>query len=395
MRLLAGSLVCVLLLGGATASGAQEPTVSGAQEAASCEWVTDPATVQDAALHAVTADKPKRVLAVGYRVNAKGRTRTLVRHWDGSSWETQPSPNVDGRDHELNDVAVVPKGRAWAVGTRKVSAEGEKLKTKTMVQKYDGTSWKMRSSLNPSTEGNMFVAVDVAPSGDVYAAGARLNAKRKFRTMIHRGDGSAWKVFGSDYPGLLWDIDVIANNDVWAVGEKGVGVQARAFVLHFDGTRWTQATTPSPGEGFSTLFSVSAAAPDDVWAVGEWWGGDNGHALPWIVHFDGTSWSAPKIPDLTTGTTGVGLFGVSALDADTAVAVGVDYSYPVEDSRVLIEWDGTSWTRGEQEGDSHSGWLLDVDLAPDGGGWTVGHNQMESPSTGFVSTDYMQRRTCG
>ena len=378
MRRLVGGLVCVLLLGGATVSGAQEP--------ASCRWVTDSATVPDAFLSGVTAADSTNVLAVGGVVNSKGRTRTLVRHWDGSSWETQPSANVNTQNHELTDVAVAPDGTAWAVGAR----GSWESKMKTVVQRYDGSSWQMRSSLNPSEDRNMFSGVDVAPSGDVYVVGARLNAKRKYRTMIHRTDGNAWKVFRSD-PGVLWDVDVVADDDVWAVGEKGVGVRSRTFVVHFDGTRWTEVATPSPGPGFSTLFSVSAAAPDDVWAVGEWWGGDHGDALPWIVHFDGTTWSAPEIPDLTTQ---VGLLGVSALDADTAVAVGVDYSYPVEDSRILIEWNGTSWTRAEQDGDTHTGWLMAVDLAPDGGGWTVGHHQTESPSTGFVATDYIERRTC-
>ena len=164
-------------------------------------------------------------------------------------------------------------------------------------------------------------------------------------------------------------------------------------MLHFDGKRWTEVATPSPGPGFSTLFSVSASAPDDVWAAGEWWGGDDGDAVPWMVHFDGTSWSAAEIPDLTTNG---GFSGVSALDADTAVAVGVDYSYPVDDSRIVIEWDGNSWTRAEQEGGTDTAWLAAVDLAPDGGGWTVGSNQSGSPFEGnYVSTDYIERRTCG
>jgi hypothetical protein len=379
MRQLVGALVCVLLLGGATISGAQEP--------ASCAWATEPATVADAFLNGVTAADPTNVLAVGAVTNSQGRTRTLVRHWDGSSWERQPSPNVNKQSHELTDVAFAPKGKAWAVGTR-----GGK-RTKTVVQRYDGSSWATRASLNPSVDRNMFTGVDVAPSGAVYAVGAQLNGKGKFRTMIHRYNGKTWKEFRSD-PGVLWDVDVRANKDIWAVGEKGVGVRSRTFLLHFNGTKWTEVATPSPNQGFSTFFAVSAAARDDVWAVGEWWGGGGySDARPWIVHFDGTSWSASETPALATEK--MGLFGVSALDADTVVAVGLDYKYPVEDSRVVIEWNGTSWTRAEQEGDTYTGALLDVDLTPDGGGWLVGNQYSESPTTEFVSADYIARRTCG
>ncbi|HEV2755135.1 MAG TPA: hypothetical protein VG318_05085 [Actinomycetota bacterium] len=379
MRRLVGGLVCVLLLGGATVSGAQEP--------ASCRWATDTATVPDAFLNGVAAAEPTNVLAVGAVTNSEGRTRTLVRHWDGSSWETQPSANVNTQSHELTDVAVGPNGTAWAVGVRGGA------KTKTVVQRYDGSSWAMRASLNPSVDRNMLTGVDVAPSGDVYVVGARWNTKRKFRTIIHRHDGKAWKEFRSD-PGVLWDLDVVAEDDIWAVGEKGVGVRSRTFVVHFDGTRWTEMATPLPNQGFSTFFGVSAAGPDDVWAVGEWWGGGGySDARPWIVHYDGTSWSEQEIPALANQK--AGLFGVSALDADTAVAVGLDYRYPVEDSRVVIEWDGTSWTRAEQDGDAFTGALMDVDLTPDGGGWIVGNQYSESPSTEFVSADYVARRTCG
>ena len=372
MRRLVGGLVCVLLLGGATVSGAQEP--------GSCRWANDPATVPDAYLNGVTAAEPTNVFAVGAVVNSEGRPRTLVRHWDGSSWETQPSANVNTQGHELTDVAVGPDGTAWAVGTRGGT------KTKTVVQRYDGSSWAMRASLNPSQDRNMFTGVDVGPSGDVYAVGARLNDKRKFRTMIHRLDGRTWKVFRSD-PGVLWDVDVIADDDVWAVGEKGVGVRSRPFVVHFDGTKWTEVATPLPNQGFSTFFAVSAAAPDDVWAVGEWWGGGGySDARPWIVHYDGTNWSESEVPALATEK--MGRFGVSALDADTAVAVGED-QHDDDDSRVVIEWDGTSWSRAAQDNESVANWPQAVDLSPDGGGWAVGYHS-DDPAT-----DYLERRTCG
>ena len=364
-----GGLVCVLLLGGVAVSSAQQP--------APCRWTTDTATVRDAVLFDVTAADPTNVLAVGAVVNAQGRARTLVRHWDGSSWETQPSTNANDQHHQLNDVAFAPDGTAWAVGERRGR------KTKTVVQRYDGTSWLMHSSLNPSEDRNMLTGVDVAPSGDVYAAGARWNAKRQYRTMVHRYDGEAWVMVAKKFPGILWDVDVVANDDIWAVGAKITASGGGATIaVHFDGTGWTEVPTPSPGDGFNVLYDVSAAAPDDVWVVGEWY--ERGEPRAWIVHFDGTRWSAPEIPDFTTY---VSLRGVSALDADTAVAVGEDQD--AEDSRVVIEWDGTAWSRADQDGETESNWPQAVDLTPDGGGWAVGYHSDDPPK------DYLERRTCG
>ena len=108
MRRLVGGLVCVLLLGGSAASVAQEPV--------SCRWAPKGgAPVRPAFLHGVAAPGPTNVFAVGTGYS-QGQWRTLVRHWDGSSWETQPSPNANKQTHTLNDVAVAADGTAWAVG---------------------------------------------------------------------------------------------------------------------------------------------------------------------------------------------------------------------------------------------------------------------------------------
>lgn len=365
-----GGLVCGVVLGGATVSGAQPPPP--------CRWVTYPSTVRDAIFFGVTADDPNNVLAVGAVVPAAGKARTFIRHWDGSSWETEPSPNVNEQNHQLNGVAVAPDGIAWAVGERRGK------RSKTIVQRFDGQTWRTHPSLNPSEDKNVLNGVEVAPSGTVYAAGARWNANKKYRTMVHRWNGEEWKMVASRFPGIFWDLDVVANDDIWAVGTKVTASGGgRIFAAHFDGTSWTEVATPPPGEGFSVLYDVSAAAPDDVWAVGEWY--DRGEPRAVIVHFDGTSWSAPEIPDFGTYTT---LFGVSALDADTAVAVGED-QHDDDDSRVVIEWDGTSWARANQDGESVANWPQAVDLSPDGGGWAVGYHS-DDPST-----DYLERRTCG
>ena len=201
--------------------------------------------------------------------------------------------------------------------------------------------------------------------------------------MVHGYDGEDWKVFASRYPGILWDLDVVAEDDVWAVGTKSVDGRGRAFAVHFDGTSWTEVPTPNPGDGFSVFYGVSGAAPDDVWAVGEWY--DRGDPMAWAIHFDGTSWSAAELPDLGTFVT---LRGVSALDADTAVAVGED-QHDDHDSRVLIEWNGTSWSRADQDDKTVSNWPLAVELAPDGAGWAVGYHS-DDPAT-----EYIERRTCG
>src|SRR6266704_271241 len=77
-------------------------------------------------------------------------------------------------------------------------------------------------------------------------------------------------------------------NDAWAIGnviDSGGGSQAE--ILHWDGTRWTQALTID--KNFVTLNSVTATSASDAWAVGLSSG--TAGVSTFIVHWDGTSWT--------------------------------------------------------------------------------------------------------
>ncbi|MFN2542748.1 MAG: hypothetical protein ABR514_11375 [Chthoniobacterales bacterium] len=64
---------------------------------------------------AVAADN--EVWAVGWAFQqAAGAYRTLVEHWNGSSWSIVRSPNATKGYNLLNGVAVVAANDAWAVG---------------------------------------------------------------------------------------------------------------------------------------------------------------------------------------------------------------------------------------------------------------------------------------
>ncbi|HEX2195827.1 MAG TPA: hypothetical protein VHJ76_02785 [Actinomycetota bacterium] len=371
MRRSVGVLVATLVLGGTTFAVAQAQP--------DCRWVSDPGTTPDATLFGVvTSDSSEDVWAVGSSTNSRGRERTLVRHWDGSQWETQPSPNARRQSNRLNDVAIAPDGSLWAVGTR------SRRTLKIVVQRYDGTAWRMRRSLNPSDELNVLDGIDVAPSGVVYAAGSRWNAQRQYRMMIQRYDG-AWELVPNRMAGRLLDVDVVSDTDVWAVGTKTAGRQSHMVALHYDGTSWTETPMPDLGGTFSILNGVSAAAPDDVWAAGSYIL-SGGESRPVIVHYDGTEWS---VADLPSPAEELELLDVAAV-GPFAVAVGQNHDFDFgEDTRVVLEWDGSSWAAAEQDDELQGNDLLATDVAADGRGWAVGYHSTRP------QTDYIERRTCG
>jgi hypothetical protein len=125
---------------------------------------------------------------------------------------------------------------------------------------------------------------------------------------------------------ILRDIEVIAADDVWAVGHyeqtSGPNTEQLTLAMRYDGTAWSVTPTPSPapapGMANDYLWAVEALAPDDVWAAGEQnmqvtggWVGPQ----PFALHWDGSAWSEVPTPIPPTSV-GAGYAGSSVLEIE-------------------------------------------------------------------------------
>jgi hypothetical protein len=126
----------------------------------------------------------------------------------------------------------------------------------------------------------------------------------------------------------------ISTSDIWGVGsQSSAGFPQAPLAEHFDGTRWSVVSTPSPTSD-SVFRGVAGAASNDVWAVGS--GGTNNATL--IEHWNGTNWSEFSSPTMPTGSV---LKGVTAPASKNVWAVGTNST----SNNALVEhWDGTSWS---------------------------------------------------
>jgi len=219
----------------------------------------------------------------------------------------------------------------WAVGG---SGAKYSLETRqTLVQHWDGTGWSLVPSPNPGGARNELTGVSALSPTDVWAVGyfadPSLSSNRpgRYSTLIEHWDGASWTVIPSPdpYPGadnFLNDVVAVSPNDVWAVGGTGDIFPNRgdAFILHWDGHRWTTwAVATDHPSGFDRVVASSAT---DIWATGY------GAHAPAIEHFDGANWRAVEPPSRGTSP--------------------VPWPGPVAESW-LIEpgsldyWDGSSW----------------------------------------------------
>jgi hypothetical protein len=234
-------------------------------------------------LYAVAAAGSDDVWAVG----ASG-SQALVLRWNGVQWNVVPIPQID--ISVLNAVAVVAPDDVWAVGS-----EGY-VKRRTLILHWDGTTWTQVASPSPGTYSNSLQALSVLSADSIWAAGWHINADNQRNGTILRWDGSAWSVTpiptppgaASQSPNApnapyeeLHGIAAASATEAWAVGWVGA---RNNVILKWDGSSWTRIHSPNPSPNFNELFGVAVVAPGEAWAVGMHYR-SGGYYDPQILHY--------------------------------------------------------------------------------------------------------------
>jgi hypothetical protein len=140
------------------------------------------------------------LLAVGglasndlWAVGQQGADKTLTEHWDGTSWTVAASPNTGGQDR-LTAVAATGTAAVAAVGSYHTGS-GTALTGRTLALQWNGTSWATQPTPNVGTADNMLLGAAAIPgSGTVWAVGLRvfvtLSGFRVDQTLILKGVSS-------------------------------------------------------------------------------------------------------------------------------------------------------------------------------------------------------------
>ena len=128
---------------------------------------------------------------------------TLTEHFDGVRWKVVPSPNVakpnqfNGARQVLSGVAARSTGDVWAVGWTIDTATGSFLPDKTLILRWNGTSWVVVPSPDHANKEDMLTGVAAVSSGNAWAVGTFTDRGSGFpvdRTQILQWNGSAWSV---------------------------------------------------------------------------------------------------------------------------------------------------------------------------------------------------------
>lgn len=108
---------------------------------------------------------------------------TLVEGWDGASWQEQATPGTDLHEG-LFDIAAGSASDVWAVGVRELSTN-----SRTLILHWNGTTWHIVPSPSPSAGQDELLGVAVLSMAYAWAVGDRGNT-----TLTERWNGTAWTV---------------------------------------------------------------------------------------------------------------------------------------------------------------------------------------------------------
>jgi hypothetical protein len=120
-------------------------------------------------LTAVSASSPSAIWAVG-EYESRGRTKTLIVHWNGTAWTRVPSPNPgDPRiTGSLHAVAATSAASAWAAGCTSNGPDHQSL-----ILHWNGAAWTQAASPNPGGRGNL-AAIAASSPANAWAVGQLL-----------------------------------------------------------------------------------------------------------------------------------------------------------------------------------------------------------------------------
>lgn len=258
-------------------------------------------------LSSVAAISSNDVWAVGLAFNCFGLLRPLIIHWDGTQWKAVPNPKLRTNDNSaLNSVVALASNDVYAVGYQPAT-NGAVL---TLIEHWDGTAWTVMPSPNPTT-GNVLSAVSANSPTDIWAVGTRTDiATTSIQTLVQHFDGTSWKIVPSPNPlpklflnqNVLASVQAVSATDVTAVGFLNDAVNQRELTLieHWDGSKWSVVTSPNQGTvagSLNTLRGVTAISGTDLYAAGFFANAATGGQHETLVeHFDGTSWSIVPSP---------------------------------------------------------------------------------------------------
>jgi hypothetical protein len=235
-------------------------------------------------LNGVAVVSANEIWAVGsYIVSGYGPLQLLIEHWDGTSWSavSSPQPSSGAGNNTLFAVAALSATNVWAVGQYVDSSNV----MQSVIEHYDGTSWSIVPTPNPGASGgeDSLTGIVAISASNIWAVGTCVCSVLS-STLIEHYDGASWKVVSSpNAPNVSFNylngVAATSSSTIWAVGYYTNNPNSGpdyTLIEHWNGTKWSIVSSPKVSNSVgSVLFGVAAIKVSDAWAVGVYFPSSN------------------------------------------------------------------------------------------------------------------------
>jgi hypothetical protein len=272
-----------------------------------------------------------------------------------------PAP---GHDSVLSAVGCSPAGQCWADGSY---LRGRRQIPQSELFRWTGSRWQA-VSIPQARTGSSLAGISCPSPRYCLATGWTTNIHgHTADPQVLRWDGTTWSV-ASAPAGMrsLGGVSCTAPNDCWVLG----GQNNRA--AHWNGHRWGR---PRRLPLLSVPNGIACVSAADCWAVGYYVkpGGLNLYNL--VVHWDGRTWSAARVPQPSGGDNQ--LHAVTCVSAADCLAAGSDNSGTSPHTRnEVLRWNGSRWSVvPTPKGPRINGELLAIECLARPDCWAVGDDE--------------------
>jgi hypothetical protein len=303
-----------------------------------------PSGSQSSTLQAVRCASASACIAVGSYTNGTGTPLTLAERWNGTGWVMTTTPNPAGATSSgLQAVSCTSASACTAVGSYK-NTVGTIL---TLVERWNGTSWTIQSTPNPSgaTKSGLLGAACTSSTACA-AVGFYVNSSNTTLTLALGWNGSAWSIKPSPNPGgttvsKLLAVSCGSATSCVAVGSYNSSLSTQAALSeHWNGSTWSLLATPNvSGAALNALQGVACPTATACIAVG--YAGSAPTATATLAeHLSGTVWTIKPTPNDGSDDP-LDAISCTSKTACTAVGgIGGRVSAPPPLAEV---WDGSLW----------------------------------------------------
>jgi len=315
------------------------------------EWllqsVPSPAGAKQASLTSVSC-RSTECEAVEYYENSSGVKLTLAERWNGTEWEIQSTPNLEGaKESRLTSVSCSTAASfCTAVGYYKNSS-GIIV---TLAERWNGTEWTIQSTPNPegATESALEGVSCSGPGEHCTATGSYKNSSGVRMTLAESWSGSKWAIKSTVNPegaksSQLEGVSCTEYNGCTSTGYYENSSSVRLpLAERWNGTKWEVQSTPTPeGAKASYLYGVSCTSSTACTTTG-FYENASSQYLPLAEQWNGTEWKVQSVPS-PEGAEESKLGGVSCTSSTFCTATGI-YKNSSGIWLPLTEiWNGTKW----------------------------------------------------